>query len=33
MLTARRHVYLGAYLFVEAMGPVGGMAFLVGLAV
>lgn len=33
ILIARRHPYLGAYLVVEAMGPGGGMAFLVGLAV
>ena len=32
-LIARRHVYFGAYLLVEALGPGGGMAFLVRLAV
>lgn len=32
-LTARRHAYLAAYLAVEALGPGGGMAFLVRLAV
>ncbi|MCY4029644.1 MAG: hypothetical protein OXH75_25430 [Acidobacteria bacterium] len=31
-LAARRHAYLAAYLVVEAMGPGGGMALLVGLA-
>ena len=33
VLFRRRHAYLGAYLLVEAMGPGGGMAFVVGLAV
>ena len=33
ILAARRHVYFGAYLAVEALGPAGGMALLVGLAV
>ncbi len=33
VLLARRHPYLAAYLLVEALGPGGGMAFLVGLAV
>ena len=32
-LIGRRHAYLAAYLLVEALGPGGGMAFLVGLAV
>ena len=32
-LIARRHAYLAAYLLVEALGPGGGMGFLVGLAV
>ena len=33
ILIARRHAYFAAYLLVEGMGPGGGMALLVGLAV
>ena len=33
ILAARRHAYFVAYLAVEALGPGGGMALLVGLAV
>lgn len=33
VLAGRRDAYLLAYLLLEAMGPCGGMAFLVGLAV
>ena len=33
ILNARRHPYLAAYLAIEAMGPCGGMALLMGLAV